>query len=202
LPRSEKNPRQLKPLQTNPVYTLIQRFAYRRYPKQESIMRKTFRSSAVLLSLALVGGAAGTLALIGTTASYSQEPQGPPPGHGQWQGQGRHHGPNAEFETKMLTKRLGLTPDQAARVEPILAAQNEQFKALRPAEGTQPDFKAMHEQRKTIMDQTKQQLSTVLSTDQMAELAKMHHGPGGPGGPGGPHGHPGGPHNGQPSSGE
>jgi hypothetical protein len=54
----------------------------------------------------------------------------------------------------------------------------------------------MHEQRKAIMDQTKQQLATVLTTEQMAEFDKMHHGPGGP------HGHPGGPHNGQSGSGE
>ncbi len=143
-------------------------------------MPKSFRSSPVLLTLALAGGLAGAVALIGASASYSQEPQGPPPGHGQ--GQFRHHGPNAEFETKMLTRRLSLTPDQAAKVEPILAAQDEQFKALRPAQGTQPDFKAMHEQRKTIMDQTRQQLTGVLTADQMAQFDKMHEhrGPGGP----------------------
>jgi Spy/CpxP family protein refolding chaperone len=154
-------------------------------------MRKTLRSSAVLLSLGLASAVAFTTVSIGTIASYAQSPQDPqgPPPYGP--GGPRHHGPNAEFETKMLTKRLGLSADQAAKVEPILAAQNEQMKALRPRPGTDtgnpPDFKAIHEQRKAIEDQTKQQLASVLTPDQLAQFDKMHEhrGAGGAGGPGG-----------------
>jgi Spy/CpxP family protein refolding chaperone len=146
-------------------------------------MTKNLRSSAVLLSLALTAAVASIPAVIGTVATYAQ--QAPPP-DSQYHGKGgpRHHDPNAEFETKMLTRRLSLTPDQAAKVEPILASQDEQLKALRPQPGTQPDFKAMHEQRKAIMEQTKQQLAGVLTPDQLTEFDKMH----GRRGPGGPHG--------------
>ena len=135
-------------------------------------MKMLIRSSAVLLGLVFAGA----------TASYCQSGA---PDQGTGDHKFRHHGPSAEFETKMLTKRLGLSAEQATSVEPILASQDEQLKALRPAQGTQPDFKALHEQRKAIMDQTKQALAGVLTASQMAEFDKMHeHHPG----PGGPHG--------------
>ena len=132
-------------------------------------MKMLIRSSAVLLGLVFVGA----------TASYCQSGA---PDQGTGDHKFRHHGPNAEFETKMLTRRLGLSPGQATSIEPILASQDAQLKALRPATGSQPDFKALREQRKAIMDQTKQQLAGVLTADQMAEFDKMHehHGPGGP----------------------
>jgi hypothetical protein len=133
-------------------------------------MKMLIRSSAALLGLVLVGA----------TASYCQSTT---PDQGTGEHKFRHHGPNPEFETRMLTKRLGLSTTQAAAVEPILASQDAQLKALRPAPGTQPDFNALHTQRKAIMDQTKQQLSGVLSSEQMAEFDKMHEHHGGPGGP-------------------
>jgi len=133
-------------------------------------MRYIVKSSAVL-----------ALALAGSALVYGQAPQGTDQPQGQDHRQWRHHEPNPQFETKMLTKRLNLSAEQAAAVEPILAAQQEQMKALRPAPGTTPDFKAMHEQRKTIMTDTQQKLAGVLSTEQMQELARMHdhrgHGP-------------------------
>jgi hypothetical protein len=52
------------------------------------------------------------------------------------------------------------------------------MKALKPAEGSQPDFKAMREQRKAIMDETKQKLATVLSAEQMQKFDEMHEHPG------------------------
>lgn len=134
-------------------------------------MRKLIQSSTVLLALTLAAA----------TASHAQTSQDPP------QGQAPHHqfhrgGPNPEFETRMLTKRLGLSETQASQVEPILAAQDQALKALRPAQGTQPDFKAMHEQTKTIFENTKTQLSTVLSAEQLQKFEAMrrHRGPGGP----------------------
>ena len=116
-----------------------------------------------------------TLAAAASIPAFGQNTQAPDSGqtqeqHGQW----RHHEPNPEFETKMLTKRLNLSSDQAAQVEPILAAQHESLKALKPAAGTTPDFKVMHEQRKAIMEDTKQKLDAVLTPEQQQQLAKMH----------------------------
>jgi Spy/CpxP family protein refolding chaperone len=87
----------------------------------------------------------------------------------------------------MLTKRLGLSESQSASVQQIFADQHAQMEALKPAEGTQPDFKALHEQHKALMEQTKQKLDAVLTPEQQQKLAEMHKHRG-PGGPGGPHG--------------
>jgi protein CpxP len=122
-------------------------------------MRKMIVSSVMVLGLAVAGSA----------AMYAQAPdqgQGQRP-HGQFQRGGMM---NPEFETKMLTKRLNLTPEQAAQVEPILADQHARMKALKPAEGTTPDFKAMREQHKVIMEETHQKLAGVLTPEQLAKL--------------------------------
>jgi Spy/CpxP family protein refolding chaperone len=136
-------------------------------------MRKLIQTSAVLLALTLAAA----------TASLAQTPQDPPQGqtpHHQFQHRG---GPNTEFETKMLTKRLGLSESQAASVQQIFAEQHAQMKALQPADGTQPDFKAIHEQHKALMEQTKQKLDAVLTPEQQQKFAEMHKHHGGPGGP-------------------
>src|SRR5579863_6356411 len=62
-------------------------------------MGKFIKSSVVILALAIAGSA----------AMYAQAP-GPGPRGGQWQGP---RGPNPEMQTKMLTKRLNLSPQQA-----------------------------------------------------------------------------------------
>jgi hypothetical protein len=159
--------------QNNCVYNFSQSRIVRHYrPNQELIpMKILIRSSAVLLGLVLTGA----------TASYCQSSA---PDQGTGDHKFRHHGPNAEFETKFLTRKLGLSPEEASQVEPILASQDEQLKALRPAQGTQPDFKALHEQRKAIFEATEKQLAGVLTSEQLVEYQKIHHF----GGPGGPHG--------------
>jgi Spy/CpxP family protein refolding chaperone len=126
-------------------------------------MRQILKSSLSVFALAVAG----------SVTVYAQAPQDSGTGSHPHPGF-RHHEPNPEFETKMLTKRLSLTPEQASQVEPILASQRESMKALKPAEGSQPDFKAMREQRKAIMDETKQKLATVLSTEQMQKFDEMH----------------------------
>jgi Spy/CpxP family protein refolding chaperone len=140
-------------------------------------MRKMIVSSVMVLTLAVAGSA----------AMYAQAPdqgQGPRP-HGQFQRGGMM---NPEFEVKMLTKRLNLTPEQVGVIQPILADSHARMKALKPAEGTTPDFKALREQHKAIMDDTNAKLNAVLTPEQQAEFAKMHEHRGPHGGPGGPHG--------------
>jgi hypothetical protein len=138
-------------------------------------MRNMLRFSAVL-AFVLAAATAGFCQSSGDSGQTGGQP------HGQWQGD--HHGPrgrfrNPEFETRMLTKRLNLSTEQASAIEPILAQQDAALKALRPAAGTQPDFKAMQAARKSIMESTVQQINPLLSSEQQAEFAKMHehHGP-------------------------
>jgi Spy/CpxP family protein refolding chaperone len=131
------------------------------------------KSSLVVLALAVAGTAFAQI----PDKSSSPDQTGPHP-HGQWKG--HRGGPNPEFETKMLTKRLSLTPEQVAQVEPILSASHEQMKALKPAAGATPDFKAMHEQRKAIMTETQQKLDAVLTPEQKEKLHSHEFHGGGP----------------------
>jgi hypothetical protein len=135
-------------------------------------MRRFIQASAVVVALTLAA-AAGRAQNNQTSGQTSEQPQG----RGQFQGhrgQWEHRGPNPEFETKMLTKRLGLSAEQQASVEQILTQRDTQLKALEPAAGSSADFKALHEQRRAIMESTKQQLDTVLTTEQKTQLAEMH----------------------------
>ncbi len=95
-------------------------------------------------------------------------------------GQHHHHGhtPNPQHETKWLTKRLGLSAEQAAQVEPILAERAQKLAALKSASGTQTDSASLHDQHRAIQQQTEQKLDTVLTPAQQQELAQMHHGHG------------------------
>ena len=147
-------------------------------------MRMISKSSLVVLALAVAGTAFAQIPDKSQTPAPDQS-QMPPRSHGQFQGphgqfQGRRGGPNPEFETKMLTRRLSLTPEQVAQVEPILAASHEQMKALKPAAGATPDFKAMHEQRKAIMTETQQKLDAVLTPEQKEKLHSHEFHGGGP----------------------
>jgi len=150
-------------------------------------MRKLMKSSIAILTLALAGSV--TVLAQGIpdkTQTPSDQTQGPGP-HGNFShgggphGDFRHHGPNPEFETKMLTKRLSLTSEQAAQIEPILATSHQEMKALHPTGDTKPDFKAQHEQMKTIMTETKEKVEAVLTPEQKQKFDAMHehmgHGP-------------------------
>ncbi len=91
-------------------------------------------------------------------------------------GQYHHrHGMNPERETKMLTRQLGLSTDQASQVEPILAERAQKMAALKSASGTQTDSASLHEQRRAILQETKQKLDAVLTPAQQQQLAQMHH---------------------------
>lgn len=131
-------------------------------------MRNFIKSSVLVLTLAAAGSA----------TIYAQAPQdqsqGPRP-HGQWQGRQQ----NPQFEIKMLTRRLSLTPEQAAQIEPILAERQARVQALKPAEGTQPDFKALRQQHMAIMQDTKARIDAVLTPEQQAKFNE-HKGHGGP----------------------
>ena len=133
-------------------------------------MRNFIKSSVLVL----------TLAVAGSTAMYAQAPQDQPQGqrpHGQWQGRQQ----NPQFEIKMLTKRLSLTPEQAAQIEPILAERQARIQAMKPAEGAQPDFKALRQQHQAIQQDTKARIDAVLTPEQQAKFNERK-------GRGGPHG--------------
>lgn len=131
-------------------------------------MKNLFLHSILMASIAVSGG-------IATAQAATQQPdqtQQAAPQDGQYH---HRHAPNPQRETKMLTKRLGLSSDQAAQVEPILADRAQRMEALN---STQGDAASMKEQRRTIMQETRQKLDTVLTPAQQQEMAQMRHGHG------------------------
>ncbi len=89
--------------------------------------------------------------------------------------QGAHHrAPNPQKEARRLSKKLNLTPDQTAKLEPILATRDQQMQALRQNAQLSPQDR--HQQMQTIQQQTEQQLGGVLTPDQITQMKAMHHG--------------------------
>ena len=131
-------------------------------------MKNLFLHSVLMASLAVGGGVAAAQT---ATQQPDQTQQAAPQG-----GQYHHrHAPNPQRETRMLTKRLGLSSDQAAQVEPILADRAQRMEALN---STQGDPASVKEQRRAIMQDTKQKLDAVLTPAQQQEMAQMHRGHG------------------------
>jgi hypothetical protein len=86
-----------------------------------------------------------------------------------------HRQPSPQREVKHLTKVLNLTPDQAAKLEPVLANRDEQMKAIHSnGQLTQQDAR---QQMKALHQSTEQQLASILTPDQLSQMKQMHRGP-------------------------
>ena len=133
-------------------------------------MKHLFTHSVLMVSLAMGGGLLTVQAH--TATQQPDQTQQAAPQDGQYH---HRHALNPQRETKMLTKRLGLSADQAAQVEPILAERAQKIAAL---SSTQSDPASMKAQRHSIMEDTKQKLDAVLTPAQQQEMAQMHHGHG------------------------
>jgi protein CpxP len=72
-----------------------------------------------------------------------------------------------------ISKELNLTPDQAAKLEPILADRDQKLAALRANTALAP--KDARKQMHAIQQSTRNQLSTVLTPDQLNQLESMQH---------------------------
>ena len=133
-------------------------------------MKNLFLHSVLMASLAVGGGVAAAQAQAAT--EQPDQAQQAAPQDNQYH---HRHAPNPQRETKMLTKRLGLSSDQAAQVEPILADRAQRMEAL---SSTQGDPASMKQQRRAIMQDTKQKLDAVLTPAQQQEMAQMRRGHG------------------------
>lgn len=116
----------------------------------------------ISLSLALL--LAGSTAVVAGTPLLAQQQQNPP----QWRGQGPHTPPNPQQQAERLTKRLNLNPDQESRLEQIFADRDQKTLALRSDTSLSRDAK--RQQMQTIMSSTHEQLSTVLTPEQLAQM--------------------------------
>ena len=89
-----------------------------------------------------------------------------------------HHAHNPQREAAKLTKKLNLSSDQTAKLEPILADRDQKLAALNNNTTISPVV--MKQRIKAIHEQTMQQLGTVLTSDQLQQMKSLRHGHGVP----------------------
>ena len=90
-----------------------------------------------------------------------------------------HHAHSPQRETARLSKKLNLSPEQSAKIEPILADRNQKMTALRNDSSISP--LVMQQKMKALHQQTKQQLATVLTPEQLQQIKSRRHNHGAPG---------------------
>ena len=112
--------------------------------------------------------------LLGSALAVAQQSAPSQPDNTQPQQQGRSfHHPNPHREAAMLSRRLNLTPDQTTKLEPILADRDGKLSTLHSDASLAPEAKRA--QIKSIRLDTEQQLSNVLTPEQMQKLQAMRH---------------------------
>jgi len=112
------------------------------------------------------------LALTGSLA-FAQQPAATPDATQPPAPVQREHASNPNHEAKRLAKALSLTSDQVSKIEPILADRDQKLEALKTNTTLAP--KDMHKQMRAIHESTEQQLSTILTPDQLQQMKAMRH---------------------------
>ena len=105
---------------------------------------------------------------LSTSLVFAQQPETPAPAAKH------HHTRDPQRETARLSKKLNLSSDQSAKVEPILADRDQKIAALNNDSTISP--LVMKQQRKAIHQQTRQQLTAVLTPDQLQQLGPFGRG--------------------------
>ncbi len=85
-----------------------------------------------------------------------------------------HHDPHKQ--AMHMGRKLGLSADQTAKLEPILAQHRDQVQALQQNRSLTPDQRRM--QMRDLNRNTHQQLAGVLTPDQMQQwqtMRRQHH---------------------------
>jgi Spy/CpxP family protein refolding chaperone len=120
----------------------------------------------LLLSVSLALALSGTLTL---AQEQNAAPAPAPPAE-------HHHVHNPQREAAKLSKKLNLSAEQTAKLEPIITDRNNKIAALKSDNTISPVV--MKQQMRAIRQQTRQQLATILTPDQMEQLHHMRHGNG------------------------
>jgi Spy/CpxP family protein refolding chaperone len=94
----------------------------------------------------------------------------------QAQTQGHPHVANPHREAMRMSKRLNLSDDQTAKLEPILADRDQKIAAVRSNTALSPE--EVKAQMREIHKGMRQQLESVLTPEQMQQLKTMRRGRG------------------------
>ena len=128
-------------------------------------MHRAFLPKALALTVLIAGLTVAGAQQSQPTPDANATPQSAPYAH-------HHHAPDPQKRTEHLTKKLKLTPDQTAKLEPILADRDQKMQAVE--QNTQLTPQDRHQQMLAINQQAEQQMTGVLTPDQMTQLKAMH----------------------------
>lgn len=123
----------------------------------------------ILLPAALLLAFTGSLAF----AQQAPDQQAPAPIERHHGGPG-HHDRDPHKAALHLGKKLGLTADQTAKLEPILVDRDQKMSALHSNTELTPKDRRM--QMHAIQKDTRDQLATVLTPEQQEQMKSMHKG--------------------------
>jgi periplasmic protein CpxP/Spy len=115
---------------------------------------------AILLLGALLS--AGTL-MAQQDASQAPAPATPPTT--------QQHAPNPNRQAKHLAKELGLTRDQVAQIEPILADRSQQMESIRADTSLTPQDR--HAKTRALQQDSKAKIEAVLNDAQKQQYEQM-----------------------------
>lgn len=87
-----------------------------------------------------------------------------------------HRQPDPHRQAIMLSHRLNLTPDQTAKIEPVLADRQQKIDALRANSSLTPD--QIREQMRSLHEQERSQFAAILTPEQQEQLKSMRRGHG------------------------
>jgi protein CpxP len=121
-------------------------------------------SRFALLGLVLGLGAAG--------AAYAQPFQDTPPAAGNGNSAPAQHAmPDPQKQTARLSRKLQLTPDQAAKIEPILASRMQQMQQMRADTSSSP--RDVHQKMRALKQSTDSQIQAILTDSQRQQYQQM-----------------------------
>lgn len=95
----------------------------------------------------------------------------PPPADGASPTRPAHAMPDPQKQTTRLSRKLQLTPDQAAKIEPILQNRQQQVQQLRGDTSLSP--RDLHQKMRAIRQATDAQIQAVLTDSQRQEYLQM-----------------------------
>ena len=126
-----------------------------------------------VLRLALLGfalGIVGTAAVVAQPLQDSAAQDGTPSTDAAAT-QPAHQAPDPQRQTARLSRKLQLTPEQAARIEPILQSRIQQMQQLRADTTLAPSDR--RGKMRTIMQDSNTQLQAVLTDSQKQQYQQM-----------------------------
>jgi hypothetical protein len=132
--------------------------------KEQDPMKHVYLSTSLALALS------STLALAQLAPPTTPDTA---PNNGYYR---HNHSADPQRAAQRIGERLGLSADQTTRLQTIFTDQQQKMTALRADTTLSPDQR--REQFRSIHENLKTQLATVLTPDQIQQLHSMRHGRG------------------------